>query len=993
MFAIGFNLIISTPILAQEEFHSKKELNDYIFQNSNLEDVTNGYFLNYFGEDLTPNRIDSMFLFFDTTEVAAGVTLSAFQLLEKSDVTSQLEIDSVLFPEFKKQYANNGQNKMELPLFLFDCDFSYLNEQTFNQFLNWGNTSPFPAVDSNQLATKNIQMAGLIFDTVTNNDLHLYWDEETFFSNTNKDIEKVEIIIGGDSYNLSKGSSFSLDGLYNNRRPLQNFEVKAVFTDSSEMTKTVNCFLRKTNEITNEIVEEYYFEETQKSNLPWDLQGGFGTKAQIGSNPSLEFSILWGCGTGRINRLTKPFIIVSGWGPYTDNDFIDNNQNWPSSIEDVYFSYNRDGLIDHLSGAGYDVIIAKFYPPNESVLKNAERLETLIKLINEEKESNGSYEENIITGYSAGAMCVRLALQKMEKNHLENNAEHHHSKLFVSFDGEHGGANVPLGLQHMVEHLDDYGAVSLFNNPLTNIINVFNAYALHYILNAPLSRELLAYFYTETGTSSALNLGQGPHPDREYYLQHHDWFDHAKNNHNPGYPSFTRNISISNGTSQSNISGSTSDHYPFPEDEGHIIFKQTNWQRKWEASFIAPSAGNPWVFRYDEKSWGHWDIVEEARVHNPLILDNAPGGTTFLAKQGSDDGDPNTMYNVLNVMENALVGSPDKKPAYDQLYAFTPTILTHDIRNFEPSATNGRLDYDMKEQGLMYNNINNASTEDPEFASSYFGYPHLAHPQDHYTTYTPFDAVFAWDNANTVHIGSGEAVWNPDGNDPVFGDAKGRWEEVDSPIGPIIKDFIVDETDYFDAYIQNRRYGWNARSDYEYNADIIARNDIYAGQEVTQKTNFNPVIVEENANVKFQACNQIVLKPGFKVEKGATFEASITDKDCGCGGVSWKSGAKNKSNNPSNSQNNDYAISKKENNLVNSLVVKLYPNPGKDVVNLVVEDEGAHGFEYKVYSVSGILVDENSVEKNTTRLHLKQGMYIVKLKYKGEWHTKKLIMQ
>jgi hypothetical protein len=59
----------------------------------------------------------------------------------------------------------------------------------------------------------------------------------------------------------------------------------------------------------------------------------------------------------------------------------------------------------------------------------------------------------------------------------------------------------------------------------------------------------------------------------------------------------------------------------------------------------------------------------------------------------------------------------------------------------------------------------------------------------------------------------------------------------------------------------------------------------------------------------------------------------------------------------------------------------------------VVEDEEVHGFEYKVYSVSGILVDENSVEKNTTQLHLKQGMYIVKLNYKGEWYTKKLIMQ
>ncbi len=63
------------------------------------------------------------------------------------------------------------------------------------------------------------------------------------------------------------------------------------------------------------------------------------------------------------------------------------------------------------------------------------------------------------------------------------------------------------------------------------------------------------------------------------------------------------------------------------------------------------------------------------------------------------------------------------------------------------------------------------------------------------------------------------------------------------------------------------------------------------------------------------------------------------------------------------------------------------------MVNLVVEDETAQGFEDKVFSVSGVLMDENTVETNMTQLFLKQGLYIVKLNYKGEWQTKKHIMQ
>jgi hypothetical protein len=78
---------------------------------------------------------------------------------------------------------------------------------------------------------------------------------------------------------------------------------------------------------------------------------------------------------------------------------------------------------------------------------------------------------------------------------------------------------------------------------------------------------------------------------------------------------------------------------------------------------------------------------------------------------------------------------------------------------------------------------------------------------------------------------------------------------------------------------------------------------------------------------------------------------------------------------------------------VNSIDIRLYPNPGKNIVNLVVEDETADGFEYRVFSTMGILVEENYVGSNRTQLFLKKGIYIVKVKYNGTWYTKKLIMQ
>jgi len=57
-----------------------------------------------------------------------------------------------------------------------------------------------------------------------------------------------------------------------------------------------------------------------------------------------------------------------------------------------------------------------------------------------------------------------------------------------------------------------------------------------------------------------------------------------------------------------------------------------------------------------------------------------------------------------------------------------------------------------------------------------------------------------------------------------------------------------------------------------------------------------------------------------------------------------------------------------------------------------VEDETSIGFEYKVFSTAGILIEENQVGGNVTQLSLKKGMYIVNVKYNGIWHTKKLII-
>src|SRR5690554_7582111 len=177
---------------------------------------------------------------------------------------------------------------------------------------------------------------------------------------------------------------------------------------------------------------------------------------------------------------------------------------------------------------------------------------------------------------------------------------------------------------------------------------------------------------------------------------------------------------------------------------------------------------------------------------------------------------------------------------------------------------------------------------DVEDASKFFGYPHLAHPTDHYTNYTPFDAVFAWDKENTVHIQSGGTIWNEDGISGcqnligVLGEENPdhkRWEQHASPIITEVHRFILGEANTYHAYIQNRSYGWNAHPNAIYKADIVSKHKIFIGKNVTQRTNFKPVEIEENAEVRFIACEQVYFGDGFHAKSGSTFHAKIDDED------------------------------------------------------------------------------------------------------------------
>ena len=655
----------------------------------------------------------------------------------------------------------------------------------------------------------------------------------------------------------------------------------------------------------------------------------------------------------------------------TDSPFLNGQRDWPEPFDNsVYETNNQAGLLDQLREANYDVIIARFLPPNSSISVNSALLEQLINYVNTTKFANNSYEENIIYGKSAGALAVNYTLLKMEKAHLGSNAPHHHTKLYISHEGEHDGANVPLGAQHSVEYLKEY------HSSLTN-------YVLHYILTAPLSQEIIKYYMTATGDSDSPSHGESVHRTiNQLFLNS---FNHSKNTQRPNIAGLTRNISISNGQNVSDITTQTvtlpppfntsvlfsqSNHLPYHENEKHIFFERQKNGKRWLSRFSG--AGKTQVFHYKATAFGNWVIlVDKTTASNFLNLDNASGGTMFV-NDNPMDAIVDKLYTETGTGLGFSLGH-GLIHAEKRQFCFTPTIFVHAIKNYDPEANNYQMNYNFKEQGLMHQSKSDFIND---ISSNFYGYPHLAHSANHYTAYTPFDAIFCWDK-NTEHVKNNEVTRNGTGDDVTY------TTSYSTDFRNTFKKFILEEADYKYNFIQNKKYGDNSNHSYEYKADVFSPHIIVIGNSVTQRKDFKDAEVHKNGNLHCKAAKIIHIYKGFHAKAGSVFHAQIAPY--GCTTTKSQSTANTTTDNPIKTElNSKLELAVKP---VNAL--KVYPNPSHG--NVTIECHKNTPLKYQVFDIAGKLIKEGTVQQQIT-LTLQKGIYILVIKYENTIEKQKLII-
>lgn len=352
--------------------------------------------------------------------------------------------------------------------------------------------------------------------------------------------------------------------------------------------------------------------------------------------------------------LDKPIFLVDGFDPgdTRDTNLIYSLLNYGTSGEN---------LGDIVRNEGFDVVVLNFpqYSPEDGVIidggadfiqRNAMILVELINQINAQKVGN---EQNVVIGPSMGGLISRYALRYMEQNQIE-----HDTRLYLSFDSPHLGANVPIGFQHLFNYMA-FGPLG--DVTLQGVVNeVFKSPAAKQMLLDHFEGHLQSGSLTEFNNSNQLPTG-------------------APNFRTPfqneltamGFPTETRNIAISNGSGNGTMTGTPG---MFVLND-YTVDASSTQRAKFDVRFTPPAGiSNQLVSRFRAQQYIlFWLTVfsSTANAASPSTssgLDSAPGGMFNVADFGTGGSGNPTLDDFL---ANLLI---DK-------FCFIPTMSSLAITN------------------------------------------------------------------------------------------------------------------------------------------------------------------------------------------------------------------------------------------------------------------------------------------------------------------------
>ncbi|MBY0485813.1 MAG: GPI inositol-deacylase [Flavobacteriaceae bacterium] len=262
------------------------------------------------------------------------------------------------------------------------------------------------------------------------------------------------------------------------------------------------------------------------------------------------YNLVTNNGTAK-SKIRKEIIILDGYDPGDGRKIYQGSANYSSDKSSLYelMAYDHDNnpntekinLVKVLREApyGFDVTLVNFPAGADYIERNAMAVVSLLQRETAKLATNGSTEKIALIGPSMGGLVSRYALAYMEKNSIN-----HNTRLWVSFDSPHLGANIPVAAQ---ENLYFYGYKGRKDQAKIKFDENFRSPAARQMLieqldyvqeNAPYPTDLMPNGTVPNGGNNNTNF-------RQQFQTKLNTNGLAGSN---GYPQNVRKIALINGT-------------------------------------------------------------------------------------------------------------------------------------------------------------------------------------------------------------------------------------------------------------------------------------------------------------------------------------------------------------------------------------------------------------------------------------------------------------
>ncbi|HRO76464.1 MAG TPA: hypothetical protein PLP27_09985, partial [Crocinitomicaceae bacterium] len=581
LYLIGLVLLLfaeTNAVFGQEKLAQSNVLQHYadsIYGDLSV-NIPSGYLLNRTLTD-TNSLIFNLPKWKDST-VTADYFYQAVSELGLMKVRSSNVPDMLTLFDEVRSYVGGIEfkdDKTVIPIGILDINYEWLDEKSgLSKGLIKQSAGRF--LDNAQAKSvyfrKNVQLTAPLYDYFVLDAVAITFRKEHFYSNyrTADDISAIVLTHNGVSRRIN------FDEIYNietGRTDEQFFTVKIIYTNGQEIENTFKIHTPKDFELSPDGAKKKDDGFVAKSGNSFPnkrLEFGF-TINKNGQTLQLEYCFIPSFCNPEVEadkvkyKPIKPYILVTGYRPPLFGQSFEKTWN--------IYSDNHDHLLHQLRLNGYDIILVRFNmaeePKEFGMQEMAQLFVMFLEDLNLRKGAN-DYSENVIQGSSMGADVVRLALLKMENKHLHNNNyAHHHSRLFVSYDANYYGANLPLAYQLQAYSGVNYpmpvlpALVTALLPPPLNVLaglgNIFLQVYLRQTLEQKATKELLMYHAKGMGNEGFV----GTHTTTKTWTPTHtqlrqDFLNAVNNEYDQvGYyphgklfmpvPVSTRNVAISLG--------------------------------------------------------------------------------------------------------------------------------------------------------------------------------------------------------------------------------------------------------------------------------------------------------------------------------------------------------------------------------------------------------------------------------------------------------------